>query len=180
MFVGRGSLVSSTTLPAVASSQRETMFRTLKCLHRLTTHHCRHLPKQSTSTSLVDRQPVDHQFSDSYHPDSSRLLYQASPARSTRRTAFTTARTPTQLQPVSQTRKMSSDADYASFLDKANQDTGSASAQGTSKQSYGTKSVNTNVPKVLEQVEEYYVSDADEPFEPVALEYSGSKVTAGM
>lgn len=75
---------------------------------------------------------------------------------------------------------MSSDADYASFLDKANQDTGSVEAKGTSKKTYGTKSVDTSVPKILEQVEEYYISDADEPFEPVALAYKGSKVTAGM
>jgi hypothetical protein len=76
---------------------------------------------------------------------------------------------------------MSSDADYASFLDKANQDTGSAQQQSSSsKKSYGTKSVDTAVPQALEKVEEYYVSDADEPFEPVALKYSGSSISAGM
>jgi hypothetical protein len=78
------------------------------------------------------------------------------------------------------TRNMSSDADYASFLDKANQDTGAAQQQSTSnKKSYGTKSVDTAVPQALEQVEEYYVSDADEPFEPVALKYDGSSISAG-
>lgn len=75
---------------------------------------------------------------------------------------------------------MSSDADYASFLDKANQDTGSAEQQSSSKKkSYGTKSVDTAVPQALEKVEEYYVSDADEPFEPVALKYRGSSISAG-
>ncbi|KAH7075796.1 hypothetical protein BKA63DRAFT_413726 [Paraphoma chrysanthemicola] len=75
---------------------------------------------------------------------------------------------------------MSSDADYAAFLDKANQDTGAAEQQDASskKKSYGTKSVDTAVPKVLEQVEEYYVSDADEPFEPVALKFDGSDLSA--
>jgi hypothetical protein len=74
---------------------------------------------------------------------------------------------------------MSSDADYAAFLDKANQDTGSAETTSASqKKSYGTKSVNTAVPKVLEQVEEYYISDSDEPFEPVALEFEGGNVSA--
>jgi len=68
---------------------------------------------------------------------------------------------------------MSSDADYASFLDKANQDTGSKNASTQSKKSVGTKSVNTAVPKALEQIEEYYTSDADEPFEPVSLTYEG-------
>ena len=75
---------------------------------------------------------------------------------------------------------MSSDADYAAFLDKANQDTGSAETKNASqKKSYGTKSVNTAVPKVLEQVEEYYISDSDEPFEPVALEFEGGNVSTG-
>lgn len=74
---------------------------------------------------------------------------------------------------------MSSDADYTAFLDKANQDSAPAEAQDTSKKGYGTTSVNTAVPKALEGVEEYYVSDADEPFEPVALEFGGEDVTAG-
>jgi hypothetical protein len=74
---------------------------------------------------------------------------------------------------------MSSDADYASFLDKANQDTGSVQQQDTSKKGYGTKSVDTAVPQVLEKVEEYYISDADEPFEPVALIFEGKSITAG-
>jgi len=78
-------------------------------------------------------------------------------------------------------RNMSSDADYAAFLDKANQDIGSAESRDASqkKEGHGTKSVNTAVPKMLEQVEEYYVSDADEPFEPVALKFEGSSVSAG-
>ncbi|OCK85716.1 hypothetical protein K432DRAFT_286185 [Lepidopterella palustris CBS 459.81] len=70
---------------------------------------------------------------------------------------------------------MSSDADYASFLDKANQDTGSK-ASTQSKKAVGTKSVNTAVPKALEKIEEYYVSDADEPFEPVSLKYDGDSI----
>ncbi|KAH7398764.1 hypothetical protein DE146DRAFT_677905 [Phaeosphaeria sp. MPI-PUGE-AT-0046c] len=74
---------------------------------------------------------------------------------------------------------MSSDADYASFLDKANQDSGAAEQQSSSsKKSYGTKSVDTAVPKALESVEEYYVSDADEPFEPVALKFDGKSLSA--
>ncbi|KAF1835756.1 hypothetical protein BDW02DRAFT_567660 [Decorospora gaudefroyi] len=76
-------------------------------------------------------------------------------------------------------RTMSSDADYASFLDKANQDVSAAESRDVStKQKLGTSSVNTGVPKALEQVEEYYVSDADEPFEPVALKFDGSSVSA--
>ncbi|KAF2114679.1 hypothetical protein BDV96DRAFT_647370 [Lophiotrema nucula] len=71
---------------------------------------------------------------------------------------------------------MASDEDYASFLDKANQPSGGASTQSTKK--VGTKSVDTAVPNVLESVEEYYTSDADEPFEPVSLKYSGSSISA--
>jgi len=70
---------------------------------------------------------------------------------------------------------MSSDADYASFLDRANQDTGSTRVSAESK-SVGAKSVNTEVPKALEEIEEYYVSDADEPFEPVSLKFDGDSV----
>jgi hypothetical protein len=77
------------------------------------------------------------------------------------------------------TRTMSSDADYAAFLDKANQDTGSAQAQESSKTGHGTKSVDTAVPQALQSVEEYYVSDADEPFEPVALQYGKAQIGAG-
>ncbi|KAF2689383.1 hypothetical protein K458DRAFT_439723 [Lentithecium fluviatile CBS 122367] len=70
-----------------------------------------------------------------------------------------------------------SDADYEAFLNKANQDTSGGEATTQSK-SYSTKSVNTAVPEALESVEEYYTSDADEPFEPVALEFDGESIDA--
>jgi len=78
-------------------------------------------------------------------------------------------------------RSMSSDADYAAFLDRANHDRGAcAEGMDTWKKSVGTKRVNTGVPKALEQVEEYYTSEADEPFEPVALRFDdGPRVSAG-
>jgi hypothetical protein len=71
---------------------------------------------------------------------------------------------------------MSSDADYASFLDKANADPGAGQASTQAKRKVGTKSVNTEVPKALEEVQEYYVSDADEAFEPVALKYGKDRL----
>jgi hypothetical protein len=75
---------------------------------------------------------------------------------------------------------MSSDADYSAFLNKANEPiSAEESLNASQKKNRGTNAVNTNVPKVLEQVEEYYVSDADEPFEPVALKFEGKDVTAG-
>lgn len=77
-------------------------------------------------------------------------------------------------------RTMSSDADYAAFLERANQDGGGVEAKTTEKanNSYGTRSVNTGIPPALEQVEAYFSSDADEPFEPIALRFDGSTVSA--
>ena len=67
---------------------------------------------------------------------------------------------------------MSSDDAYSSFLDKANQDTG-ASKSSTQSKSANTTAVNTEVPMVLKGVEQYYTSEADEPFEPVSLKWDG-------
>jgi hypothetical protein len=70
---------------------------------------------------------------------------------------------------------MSSDQDYASFLDKANQDPakGVASSQQASKKKLRTTQHGVEVPAPLTRVckDAFYVSDADEPFEPVALEW---------
>lgn len=69
---------------------------------------------------------------------------------------------------------MSNDDDYSAFLDKANQDTGaSKSDSGDKGGPASTKAVDTKVPAHIEKLEVYYVSDADEPFEPVALKHNG-------
>ena len=68
-------------------------------------------------------------------------------------------------------RTMSDDA-YSSFLDKASQDTGASKASTQSKTA-STKAVDTEVPATLQGVEQYYVSEADEPFEPVSLKWEG-------
>lgn len=70
---------------------------------------------------------------------------------------------------------MASDEAYSSFLDQANQDTGAAKASSTSK-SASTKAVDTDVTAALQEVEQNYVSEADEPFEPVSLKWSGSNM----
>ena len=72
---------------------------------------------------------------------------------------------------------MSSDEAYSSFLDQANQDTGAnkASTQSKSK-SASTKAVDTEVPAALQKVEQYYTSEADEPFEPVSLKWTGKNM----
>ncbi len=70
-----------------------------------------------------------------------------------------------------------SDEAYSSFLDQANQDTSAskASAQSKSKGISG-KAVDTEVPAALEKVEQYYTSEADEPFEPVSLKWGGGNM----
>ena len=72
---------------------------------------------------------------------------------------------------------MSSDDAYSSFLDQANQDTGAdkASVQSKSK-SVSAKAVDTDIPATLQKVEQYYTSEADEPFEPVSLKWSGKNM----
>ncbi|KAL1303830.1 hypothetical protein AAFC00_000288 [Neodothiora populina] len=71
---------------------------------------------------------------------------------------------------------MSSDDAYASFLEKANQDTSSSTTQQAKKDTgfAQTKSVDTDVPAQLKSVtgessELFYMSETDEPFEAVAL-----------
>jgi len=66
-----------------------------------------------------------------------------------------------------------SDEDYASFLDKANQDTGASKSKSGGSKSLGTKSIDADVPKALQNLDEFYISEADEPFEPVSLRWDG-------
>lgn len=71
---------------------------------------------------------------------------------------------------------MSSDDAYMSFLDKANADlnAGRAPQQGADTVRTETVDANVTVPKSLQSVDAYYISDADEPFEPVALKWGGA------
>ncbi|KAF7588686.1 hypothetical protein BBP40_005319 [Aspergillus hancockii] len=72
---------------------------------------------------------------------------------------------------------MSDDA-YMSFLDKANADLNTARANQQSQDSSAvrTETVETGVrvPNPLKSVDAYYVSETDEPFEPVALKWEGA------
>lgn len=70
---------------------------------------------------------------------------------------------------------MSSDEAYSSFLDQANQDTG-ASKVSTQSGRGSTKAVDTDIPGALRSLEHYYTSDADEPFEPVSLRWTGQNM----
>lgn len=80
-------------------------------------------------------------------------------------------------QKTSQLVKMSSGDAYSSFLDQANQNTGANRATTRSQSKpVSTKAVDTEVPATLQKVEQYYTSEADEPFEPVSLKWSGSNM----
>lgn len=72
-------------------------------------------------------------------------------------------------------RTMSSDDAYSSFLDQANQDTGATQSSAAAKTAT-TKAVDTEVPVELQSVEQYYTSEADEPFEPVSLRWDGNNL----
>lgn len=77
---------------------------------------------------------------------------------------------------------MSSDDAYSAFLDQANQDTGASKASTKRSSPAETKTVNTEVPALLQNVERFgtYTSEADEPFEPVSLKWGGDQLpTAG-
>jgi hypothetical protein len=75
---------------------------------------------------------------------------------------------------------MSSDADYTSFLDKANQDTGAKASTKSTSASTSKKAVNTDIPDKLQKLDSYYTSEADEPFENVSLKWKGGELSAGI
>lgn len=85
-------------------------------------------------------------------------------------------------RPPSSIRTMASDSDYMAFLDKANKqrDAGKDEAH-TEESSQPSKQVRTEtvekgvkVPEQLKKVDAYYMSETDEPFEPVALSWKGA------
>ncbi|KAJ9300856.1 hypothetical protein DTO271G3_2020 [Paecilomyces variotii] len=72
---------------------------------------------------------------------------------------------------------MSSDDNYLAFLNKANEDlnAGRVAPQQTSN-AVRTQSVDVDVtvPAPLRAIDTYYVSETDEPFEPVVLKWEGA------
>ncbi|KAJ6177791.1 hypothetical protein N7519_008252 [Penicillium mononematosum] len=117
-----------------------------------------------------------------------RLHHQTSPRTYTQTTERQTRLFPATSTPQPQTssslpkspfstsaRTMSSDDAYMSFLDKANADvSGSAPQQGAGTVKTETVHSSLSVPKPLQSVDAYYISDTDEPFEPVALKWDGA------
>jgi len=80
-------------------------------------------------------------------------------------------------KPVRAKDKMASDEDYAAFLDKANRDPneGVVKSQSGGKVQLRAVDDGVKVPAVLQKAtkDAFYVSDADEPFEPVVLGLKG-------
>jgi hypothetical protein len=72
---------------------------------------------------------------------------------------------------------MASDEDYTAFLDKANQDPdeGVRKTQSSSRVELKAVDKGVDVPACLKKAikDAFYISDADEPFEPVCLKHSG-------
>lgn len=85
--------------------------------------------------------------------------------------------------------EMASDEDYSAFLDKANEDTGASSKKKGGgggvgeavKGGFTARTVNAGeVPRALRELDEVYVSEADEEFEGVSLGFAGEgKLDAG-
>ncbi|KAG9231413.1 hypothetical protein BJ875DRAFT_506685 [Amylocarpus encephaloides] len=71
--------------------------------------------------------------------------------------------------------KMASDSDYASFLEKANEDPNAGNASTHSQGKAGTKTVDegVEVPQALKEgvKDKWFTSETDEEFVPVALSY---------
>ncbi|KAL8940169.1 MAG: hypothetical protein Q9216_002957 [Gyalolechia sp. 2 TL-2023] len=70
---------------------------------------------------------------------------------------------------------MSSDDAYSSFLDQANQNTRASNAAPNTNIA-SAKAVDTEIPVGLQDVDQYYTSEADEPFEPVSLRWNGNNM----
>ncbi|KAB5586014.1 hypothetical protein GE09DRAFT_1072918 [Coniochaeta sp. 2T2.1] len=83
----------------------------------------------------------------------------------------------TTLQPLRSDNNMASDEEYMNFLDKANEDPskGVAKSQshGLAQAKFKTTDAGVEIPAALKEVtkDAFYVSDADEPFVPVALSW---------
>lgn len=88
---------------------------------------------------------------------------------------------PTTHSAIARTTTMASDEDYTSFLEKANQPTGAATASTTSAISKlpnqaDLPSQSSNIPPALKSLDVTFTSESDEPFEPFAVPYPGSSL----
>ncbi|RAH59862.1 hypothetical protein BO85DRAFT_447727 [Aspergillus piperis CBS 112811] len=138
------------------------------------------IPSSSARPSLIQLQQ-SAQITRSYHQHrchqySSRTHIQRSPYN-----LSTTTKPASNFNTISiitppPTRTMSSDNDYMSFLNKANADLNASQFQpqrDDTSSTPRTQTIHTNVrvPTPLTSVDAFYVSETDEPFEPVALKW---------
>lgn len=137
-------IISHAKRPAYPIEYRQTQCRLL--------HHSSY--QASPGTYLATTEHLTHHF-----PATSKLRLQTS---SLRTQSFSTS-----------TRTMSDDA-YMAFLDKANADVSGQAPQGTDTVKTETVHSSLSVPKPLQSVNTNYVSETDEPFEPVALKWDGA------
>ncbi|OJJ76370.1 hypothetical protein ASPBRDRAFT_38813 [Aspergillus brasiliensis CBS 101740] len=126
-------------------------------------------------SSVQLQQPL--QITRTYHQNSSRIRLQNSP--------YVVVSTISSLRPPASkttfitpppTRTMSSDNDYMAFLNKANADLSASQVQpqrDTTSSTPRTQTIHTDVriPAPLTSVDAFYISETDEPFEPVALKW---------
>ncbi|CRG89134.1 hypothetical protein PISL3812_06170 [Talaromyces islandicus] len=76
---------------------------------------------------------------------------------------------------------MASDSDYMSFLNKANSQREAGNNQPHTESSAPSQYIRTKtvepdaaVPSALKEVDAFYISETDEPFEPVVLKWEGA------
>lgn len=83
----------------------------------------------------------------------------------------------TSLFQINTTRTMSSDDAYLSFLEKANSDhsAGQQSQAQTQRTQTQTVHANAETPASLQSIDTFYISETDEPFEPVVLGFEGAR-----
>lgn len=78
------------------------------------------------------------------------------------------------------TNSMASDEDYMAFLNKANRDTDEANAAAAAtsgtRAAFKAQDAGEQAPAVIQEAckDAFYVSDADEPFQQVSLQYQGA------
>jgi hypothetical protein len=76
---------------------------------------------------------------------------------------------------------MASDSDYMAFLNKADSQREAGTSQPHTESSEPSQQIRTKtgepgaaVPSALKEVDAFYISETDEPFEPVVLKWEGA------
>ncbi|KAK1836181.1 hypothetical protein QBC39DRAFT_109507 [Podospora conica] len=195
-LVGYGAAsVSGQAVPVTSSANHSTLCTGQSSVTMPAMILSRHQSCKQSLPRLLQRQPV---FPVPFSPPR-RFFHHIPPATLPRTFLFSNRHAssllvaqrspPVHRRPLSTTpaAKMASDDDYLAFLNKANQDPSegrATTAASDSKSPFKTTSAGVEVPKVLQALAQredlVYVSDADEPFVPVALRYEGEGKGGGL